>query len=228
MRHVCSRTDVQRVPGSGLERYHGTHTRVMSREDPWRAARSNEARAVVGRRVVELLDVQLIGNRRRARPAARGLSTCRTTRCHLGHPDPVRGRCLSRRSRMLAKTELFRIPLWGRALRAAEFVEVDAGTTRVRCSRIAARGTRLLLDGVTAYYWRPKARARSTLPDREAEERWFHAPRSATGAAIVPVAIRRHARHPCPAVGKGDAVRPAGVGPESPAARGRRVVTCPT
>src|SRR5687768_11848711 len=38
---------------------------------------------------------------------------------------PVLFQTLHRRIRMVTKTELFRIPIWGRAMRAAGFVEVD-------------------------------------------------------------------------------------------------------
>jgi 1-acyl-sn-glycerol-3-phosphate acyltransferase len=38
---------------------------------------------------------------------------------------PVLYQALQRRIRMVAKQELFRVPLWGRAMRAAGFIEVD-------------------------------------------------------------------------------------------------------
>ncbi len=53
--------------------------------------------------------------------------------------------------RMLAKKELFQIPLWGRGLRAAEFVEVDPLEPRARgaLDRVAPR--RSMRDGVSIY-----------------------------------------------------------------------------
>ena len=47
--------------------------------------------------------------------------------------------------RMLAKTELFRIPLWGQALRAAEFIEVDRGDP-VRARASVRRAAELIRD----------------------------------------------------------------------------------
>ena len=42
--------------------------------------------------------------------------------------------------RMLGKKELFQIPLWGRGLRAAEFIEVDRSQSRrARCNRSSTR-----------------------------------------------------------------------------------------
>ena len=38
---------------------------------------------------------------------------------------PVLFRALRRRVRMVAKRELFRVPVWGRAMRAAGFIEID-------------------------------------------------------------------------------------------------------
>jgi 1-acyl-sn-glycerol-3-phosphate acyltransferase len=45
---------------------------------------------------------------------------------HQSHYDiPVMFQALRRRVRMVAKSELFKIPVWGRAMRAAGFVEID-------------------------------------------------------------------------------------------------------
>ncbi|HEX3757196.1 MAG TPA: lysophospholipid acyltransferase family protein, partial [Kofleriaceae bacterium] len=52
--------------------------------------------------------------------------------------------------RMLAKAELFRIPLWGRGLRAAEFVEVDRGN-HTRAVQSIDHAARLVRDGVSIW-----------------------------------------------------------------------------
>jgi 1-acyl-sn-glycerol-3-phosphate acyltransferase len=52
--------------------------------------------------------------------------------------------------RMLAKTELFRIPLWGRGLRAAEFIEVDRGN-HTRAIQSIEHAASLVRDGVSIY-----------------------------------------------------------------------------
>src|SRR6201999_943145 len=66
--------------------------------------------------------------------------------------------------RMLAKKELFDIPLWGRGLRAAEFVEVDRANHAAAVKSID-HAARLIADGVSIHL------------------------ALGTGAPIVPVAI---------------------------------------
>src|ERR1041384_3258655 len=96
------------------------------------AARGSLARSAIderarwfGRRVVELLDIQLTTTGAENVPARAVVSLSN----HPSHPHiPMLYATLpSPTIRMLAKTELFRIPLWGRSLRAAEFIEVDRG-----------------------------------------------------------------------------------------------------
>jgi 1-acyl-sn-glycerol-3-phosphate acyltransferase len=52
--------------------------------------------------------------------------------------------------RMVTKTELFRIPIFGRALRAAEFVEVDRGH-RARAIESLRNARRLFESGITVW-----------------------------------------------------------------------------
>ena len=52
--------------------------------------------------------------------------------------------------RMLAKKELFEIPVWGRALRAAEFVEVDR-KNHARAIQSITRAADLIRDGVSVW-----------------------------------------------------------------------------
>src|SRR6185295_17406070 len=78
-----------------------------------------------GRRVVELLDIQLTTTGAENVPPQAVVYMSN----HQSHLDiPMLYASLpSRTIRMLGKAELFRIPLWGPALRAAEFIEVDRG-----------------------------------------------------------------------------------------------------
>ncbi|MEO7730482.1 MAG: lysophospholipid acyltransferase family protein, partial [Kofleriaceae bacterium] len=89
--------------------------------------------------------------------------------------------------RMLAKTELFKIPLWGRGLREAEFIEVDRSnhTSAVRSIDQAAR---LLRDGVSIYLAPEGTRSRDGRIGK-LKKGGFHLAMG-TGAPIVPVAIR--------------------------------------
>jgi 1-acyl-sn-glycerol-3-phosphate acyltransferase len=89
--------------------------------------------------------------------------------------------------RMLAKTELFRIPIWGPALRAAEFIEVDrADPTRARQS--VARAAELIRDGVSVYLAPEGTRSRDGKVG-PLKKGGFHLALD-TGTPIVPVAIR--------------------------------------
>jgi 1-acyl-sn-glycerol-3-phosphate acyltransferase len=88
---------------------------------------------------------------------------------------------------MLAKAELFRIPLWGRGLRAAEFIEVDRGN-HTRAVQSIEHAARLVRDGVSI--WVAPEGTRS-IDGRigKLKKGGFHLA-LATGTPIVPVAIR--------------------------------------
>jgi 1-acyl-sn-glycerol-3-phosphate acyltransferase len=92
----------------------------------------------------------------------------------------------SRTLRMVAKTELFRIPGLGRAMRAADFIEVDRGD-RARAVASLERAEALIASGVSV--WIAPEGTRS--PDGQLgrfKKGGFHLA-SATGTPIVPVAI---------------------------------------
>ncbi|HVK72131.1 MAG TPA: lysophospholipid acyltransferase family protein [Kofleriaceae bacterium] len=89
--------------------------------------------------------------------------------------------------RMLAKAELFRIPIWGAALRAAEFVEVDRRDP-MRARVALARAAALVRDGVSIWIAPEGTRSRDGRVG-PLKKGGFHVA-LATGAAIVPVAIR--------------------------------------
>jgi 1-acyl-sn-glycerol-3-phosphate acyltransferase len=99
---------------------------------------------------------------------------------------PVLLRALRRRLRMVAKTELFRVPVWGRAMRAAGFVEVDR-QNRERAVESLRRARQALADGIDIWIAPEGTRSDSgrLLPFKKGG---FHLALEA-GARILPVAI---------------------------------------
>ncbi|HEU4732691.1 MAG TPA: lysophospholipid acyltransferase family protein, partial [Kofleriaceae bacterium] len=89
--------------------------------------------------------------------------------------------------RMLGKKELFAIPVWGRALRAAEFIEVDR-SNHVSAVRSIDHAARLVRDGVSIYLAPEGTRSRDGRIGK-LKKGGFHLA-LATGAPIIPVAIR--------------------------------------
>jgi 1-acyl-sn-glycerol-3-phosphate acyltransferase len=89
--------------------------------------------------------------------------------------------------RMLAKTELFRIPLWGRGLRAAEFIEVDRSNHQ-RAVESIDQAARAIGEGVSIWLAPEGTRSRDGRIGK-LKKGGFHLARE-TGAPIVPVAIR--------------------------------------
>ena len=63
---------------------------------------------------------------------------------------PVLFQTLPRSVRMVAKTELFRVPVWSHALRAAEFVEIDRKNHR-RAVRSLAYARKLIQSGISVW-----------------------------------------------------------------------------
>jgi 1-acyl-sn-glycerol-3-phosphate acyltransferase len=138
-----------------------------------------------GRRVIELLDIQLeaTGAENVPQRAVVYMSN------HQSHLDiPVLYAILpSPTIRMLAKAELFRIPLWGRALRAAEFIEVNRGN-HVSAVRAIDHAARLLREGVSIYL-APEGTRSVDGRIGKLKKGGFHLALG-TGTPIVPVAIR--------------------------------------
>ena len=99
---------------------------------------------------------------------------------------PVMFQALRRRVRMVAKSELFKIPVWGRAMRAAGFVEVDR---RDRKAAIAGleHAKRALQQGTNIWIAPEGTRGPGDrlLPFKQGG---FHLALS-TGARILPVSI---------------------------------------
>lgn len=88
--------------------------------------------------------------------------------------------------RMVAKTELFRIPLFGRAMRASDFVEVDRGN-RARAVASLERAGKVIDSGVSVWIAPEGSRTR-TGELGALKKGGFYLARN-TGAPIVPVAI---------------------------------------
>ena len=89
--------------------------------------------------------------------------------------------------RMVGKKELFEIPLWGPALRQAEFIEIDRGD-RKQALGAMQRAAELVRDGVSVYLAPEGTRSRDGRLG-ELKKGGFHLA-VGTGAPIVPVAVR--------------------------------------
>lgn len=139
-----------------------------------------------GQRVVELLDVDLHVRGRDRVPADRAYVYMSNHQSHLDIPM-LYASLPSETIRMLAKKELFQIPVWGRGLRAAEFVEVDRGN-HARAMKSIDHAARLLRDGVSIYLAPEGTRSRDGSIGK-LKKGGFHLALE-TGAPIVPVAIR--------------------------------------
>jgi 1-acyl-sn-glycerol-3-phosphate acyltransferase len=139
-----------------------------------------------GQRVVELLDVDLHVRGRDRVPADRAYVYMSNHQSHLDIPM-LYAALPSETIRMLAKKELFQIPVWGRGLRAAEFVEVDRGN-HARAMKSIDHAAKLLRDGVSIYLAPEGTRSRDGSIGK-LKKGGFHLALE-TGAPIVPVAIR--------------------------------------
>jgi 1-acyl-sn-glycerol-3-phosphate acyltransferase len=138
-----------------------------------------------GRRVVELLDIQLDASGAGHVPS-RAVIYMSNHQSHLDIPM-LYATLPSPTIRMLAKTELFRIPLWGRGLRAAEFIEVDR-SNHGRAVQSIEHAARLVREGVSVYL-APEGTRSIDGRIGKLKKGGFHLAIE-TGAPIVPVAIR--------------------------------------
>ena len=153
-----------------------------------RARRRSTRRARwFGHRVVELLDVDLTRRGAERVPPGRAYVYMSNHQSHLDIPM-LYATLPSPTIRMLAKKELFQIPLWG--TRAARR-RVHRGRSR----EPRARGAIDRARGAADPRWRerstsrPKARGRATAGSASSRRAGFTS-RSDTGTPIVPVAIR--------------------------------------
>src|SRR6185436_5082221 len=155
-------------------------------------ARGSLARSAVderarwfGRRVIELLDVELVASGAEHVPQ-RAVVYMSNHQSHLDIPM-LYATLPSPTIRMLAKTELFRIPLWGRGLRGAEFIEVDR-SNHARAVKSIEQAARLVREGVSIYL-APEGTRSVDGRIGKLKKGGFHLA-IGTGAPIVPVAIR--------------------------------------
>lgn len=139
-----------------------------------------------GRRVVELLDVRLHATGAERVPMGRAYVYMSNHQSHLDIPM-LYATLPSPTIRMLGKKELFQIPLWGRGLRAAEFIEVDR-SNHVAAMRSIEEAKRLVRDGVSIYLAPEGTRSRDGRIGA-LKKGGFHLALG-TGAPIVPVAVR--------------------------------------
>ena len=139
-----------------------------------------------GRRVIELLKIDLVATGAERVPTDRAYVYMSNHQSHLDIPI-LYATLPSTTIRMLAKKELFDIPLWGRGLRAAEFVEVDRGN-HARAVKSIEFAAKLLRDGVSIYLAPEGTRSRDGRIG-PLKKGGFHLA-IGTRAPIVPVAIR--------------------------------------
>lgn len=157
----------------------------MVRGEVTRAAIDERARWF-GRRVVELLDMRLDARGAEQVPPGRAYVYMSNHQSHLDIPV-LYATLPSPSIRMLAKTELFRIPVWGPGLRAAGFVEVDR-SNHERAVRSIEQAAALIRDGVSIYLAPEGTRSRDGRIG-PLKKGGFHLALG-TGAPIVPVAVR--------------------------------------
>jgi len=138
------------------------------------------------RRTLEVLEVQLSVERHAELDAGRGYVFMFNHQSHLDIPV-LYATLPAQTIRFVAKRELFRIPLWGPALRQAEFIEVDRRDHRQAMIALG-RATELARDGVSIAISPEGSRSRDGRI-QPLKKGGFHLA-IATGAPIVPVAIR--------------------------------------
>jgi 1-acyl-sn-glycerol-3-phosphate acyltransferase len=99
---------------------------------------------------------------------------------------PVLFQALKRRVRMVAKSELFRVPIWAGAMRNAGFVELDR-KNRVAAMRSLERA-KAAIEAGTSIWIAPEGTRSPTGALGDFKKGGFHLA-SATGARILPVTI---------------------------------------
>lgn len=138
-----------------------------------------------GKRVVELLEIDLVVHGAERVPPGRAYVYMSNHQSHLDIPM-LYASLPSPTIRMLAKKELFQIPLWGRGLREAEFIEVDR-TNPGKARRSIEHAKSLVREGVSIYLAPEGTRSRDGRINK-LKKGGFHLAVD-TGTPIVPVAI---------------------------------------
>jgi 1-acyl-sn-glycerol-3-phosphate acyltransferase len=135
--------------------------------------------------VIDLLDVRLTATGAERVPPGRAYVYMSNHQSHLDIPM-LYATLPSPTIRMLGKTELFQIPLWGRGLRAAEFIEVDR-SNHARAVKSIEHAAHLVADGVSIWMAPEGTRSRDGRIG-PLKKGGFHLAHD-TNAPIVPVAI---------------------------------------
>jgi 1-acyl-sn-glycerol-3-phosphate acyltransferase len=139
-----------------------------------------------GRRVIDLLNVDLHTSGAELVPPGQAYVYMSNHQSHLDIPM-LYATLPSPTIRMLGKKELFQIPLWGRGLRAAEFIEVDR-SNHTRAVESIEHAARLIRDGVSIYLAPEGTRSRDGRIGK-LKKGGFHLALD-TKTSIVPAAIR--------------------------------------
>jgi 1-acyl-sn-glycerol-3-phosphate acyltransferase len=137
-------------------------------------------------RVVEVLEIDLHVTGAERVPPGRAYVYLSNHQSHLDIPM-LYASLPSPTIRMLGKKELFQIPIWGKALRAAEFIEVDRAN-HTRAVQSNARAAELIRDGVSVWLAAEGTRSRDGRIGK-LKKGGFHLA-TETHTPIVPVAIR--------------------------------------
>jgi len=138
------------------------------------------------RQVIDLLDIHLTATGAERVPLGRAYVYMSNHQSHLDIPM-LYATLPSPTIRMLGKKELFEIPLWGRGLRAAEFIEVDR-SNHASALKSIDHAARLVQDGVSIYLAPEGTRSRDGRIGK-LKKGGFHLALG-TKAPIVPVAIK--------------------------------------
>ncbi|MFT3696148.1 MAG: lysophospholipid acyltransferase family protein [Kofleriaceae bacterium] len=146
----------------------------------------DEATRWFGRRVVEILDVDLHSTGADNVPTSRAYVYMSNHQSHLDIPM-LYATLPSPTIRMLAKKELFEIPVWGKGLRAAEFIEVDRAN-HARAVQSIDKAADLIKGGVSVWL---AAEGTRSLDGRigPLKKGGFHLAMD-TQTPIVPVAVK--------------------------------------
>ena len=100
---------------------------------------------------------------------------------------PVVMQAFAKPIRMVTKTELFRVPIWGAAMKAAGFIEVNRKNRRQAIESLKATGVRMVEQGVSVWVAPEGTRSRDgkLAPFKSGG---FHFAQQ-TGLEILPLAI---------------------------------------
>jgi 1-acyl-sn-glycerol-3-phosphate acyltransferase len=152
-----------------------------------RGGRENQDRRLhdFGRRVVERARIRLTVTGSERVPRDRAFVYMSNHQSHVDIPI-LYATVPSQTLRMVAKTELFRVPLFGRAMRIGHMIEVDR-SDRQRAVESLQRAAGLIADGVSVWIAPEGSRSRTGALG-PLKKGGFYLARE-TGTPIVPVAI---------------------------------------